>query len=230
MAINIDKDLLNQTTNELLDLLNDKEYKESIKMVNKEIRYIRDQLRRNEKMSSDTVINDYIIQKENKKLKDSLKELNEFKNLIRKAEKNPKYVRLNKKLQKFNEISQKNNIRKANIKYYRSTKKYYSNLSKEAIEIFYIRGFIENENFIESVSNIPLINDFFIKYFGETFANKIKESFQNVAPDRMSNDTAYFVSKLSAEYIDKIKNIDVSNEDVETAVKVQKALMNLLSI
>lgn len=232
MAINIDADLLNDTSKELLSLLNDKDYKASVRLINKEIRYLNDQIKRNEKLkkSIDNIDNDIILSysfdRDKKALKKELKILKDFRDLVHKAEKKPKAVRLNAGIQRFNIVSQKSEVRKANIKKSRSTKKYHSQKTLEYIEVFYTRGYLENPKFQYFVLMEEELNQFLEKYFGKNFSEELKKKLKNVSPYNMTNGVEEELSVLGYHFISKIDEIEIKTEEQEKEVEMARFILS----
>lgn len=233
MAINLDTTLLNENATELLSLLNDKNYKDSIKLINKEIRYLNDQIKRVKKTQEKEIytnaITNYLYDREIKTRIEDIKELKAVKELVYKAQKNPRAVRLNSSIQSFSYLSNKNNVRRANIKKARTIKRAMTETKKDIIDIFYLRGFQKNKTFTSFNSILPEVNKLLKKYIGKDFTNSLKELLGDVSPYNMSNEVADKVYSLGSELINDVfsaKDNVMSEEEIEELDE----LINYLSI
>lgn len=233
MSINLDSALLNENATELLTLLNDKNYKDSIKLINKEIRYLNDQVKRvkktEEKETYKNAITNYLYDREIKTRTEDIVELKAVKELVFKARKNPKAVRLNSAIQRFSNLANKNNVRRANIKKSRTIKRALAESKKDIVEIFYLRGFQKNETFTAFNSILPEVNQLLRKYIGKDFTNSLKELLLDVSPYNMTNEVADRVYSLGSEFINFVfntKNDAMSEEEI----KEIDQLINYLSM
>lgn len=208
MAINIDNDLLTEQSRELLSLLDDKNYKDSIKLINKEIRYLRNQIKRLDntldKLPEKNTLIEYTYDRQKRQRQQDLQLLGEIKETVKKARRDPSHVRLNSSILRFSAISLKNTARRAETKKYRTLKKVVEQKYISAVEIFYIRGFLEKSEY--SDVDIDRLNFLLKKYIGNDFTNSLKSLLPSVNPDSMSNEVADRVHSLSYEFISKMKN------------------------
>ncbi|MBR3199505.1 MAG: hypothetical protein IKG27_05780 [Bacilli bacterium] len=233
MAINLDTSLLNENATELLNLLNDKNYKDSIKLINKEIRYLNDQIKRvkktEEKETYQNEITKYLYNREIQTRLEDIAELKAVKELVFKARKNPKAVRLNSSIKRFSYLSNKNNVRRANIKKTRTIKRAIAETKKDVVDIFYLRGFQKNKTFTAFNSILPEVNQLLRKYIGKDFTNSLKELLEDASPYNMTNEVADKVYSLGSEFINSVfnaKNDAMSEKGIEEIDK----LINYLSL
>lgn len=232
MAINLDTSLLNDNSTELLNLLNDKNYKDSIKLINKEIRYLNDQIKRvkktEEKETYKNEITSYLYNREIQSRIEDISEIKKIKELVYKAKKNPKAVRLNSSIQRFSYLSNKNNVRRANIKKSKTIKNYLTETKKDVVDIFYLRGFKKNKTFTSFNSILPEVNKLLKKCIGKDFTNSLKELLKDVSPYNMSNEVADKVYSLGCELINdtlSAKDNTMSEEEIDQLINYMSMIV-----
>lgn len=233
MAINIDDSLLNTSTKELISLLNDKDYSNSSKLINKEIRYLRDQNRRLTKsLENEKVVNELIEYTYNRQIQqrvNDVEQLKEIRDLVHRAKKDPRHVRLTSGILNFGAISLRNQARKQTTKQARTLRGVVSQRFSDTIEIFFERGYLKNYNYRKI--NKPRMNHLLNKYLGVDFNTSLKTLLPSVKPDSMSNDVSDKIHDLAYEYIAKTKLIQPVNDiQINELIELTKYLSDLNEI
>lgn len=214
MAINIDNDLLTEQSRELLSLLDNKKYAESNKIINKEIRYLRNQIKRLDntlnKLPERNTLIEYTYERQKRQRQQDLELLYGVRDTVKKARRDPSHVRLNSSILRFSAISLKNTTRRAETKKYRTLKKITEQKYVDTVDIFYINGFLNNSDY--AGVDVDRLNFLLEKYIGANFTNSLKSLLPNVNPKNMSGDVGENVHKLSYEYISKLKTKQPESE------------------
>lgn len=231
MAINIDNDLLTEQSRELLSLLDDKNYKDSIKLINKEIRYLRNQIKRLdttlEKLPEKNTLIEYTYDQQKRQRQQDLQLLNEIKETVKKARRDPSHVRLNSSILRFSAISLKNETRRTETKKYRTLKKITEQKYTDTVDIFYINGFLNNSDY--AGVDVDRLNFLLEKYIGANFTNSLKSLMPSVNPKDMSGDVGENVHKLSYEYIAKLKTKQPeTNQEVKEITEAMTYLEKMI--
>lgn len=227
MAINIDNDLLTEQSRELLSLLDDKNYKDSIKLINKEIRYLRNQIKRLdttlEKIPEKNTLIEYTYDRQKKQRQQDLQLLDDIKETVKKARRDPSHVRLNSSILRFSAVSLKNTTRRTETKKYRTLKKIVEQKYTDTVDIFYINGFLNNSDY--AGVDVDRLNFLLEKYIGVNFTNSLKSLLPSVNPKDMSGDVGENVHKLSYEYIAELKT--KSPENAQEVKEITEAMAYL---
>lgn len=233
MAINIDDSLLNKSTKELISLLNDKDYSNSLKIINKEIRYLRDQNRRlsksleNEKEVNDLI--EYTYDRQMQQRSNDIEQLKEIRQLVKRAKKDPRHVRLTSGILRFGSISLRNQARRKITKEARTLRGVVSQRFSDTVEVFFDRGYLKNYNYRKI--NKPRLNHLLNKYLGVDFDTSLKTLLPAVKPDSMSNDVSDKIHDLAYEYIAKTKLIQpVNDTQISELIELTKYLSDLNEI
>lgn len=233
MAINVDTSLFNARTKDLLSSLNNKDYSNSLKLINKEIRYLRDQNRRlsnsldNEKEVNDLI--EYTYDRQMQQRTNDIKELQKIRDLVHRAKKDPRHVRLTSGILNFGAISLRNQARRQTTKQARTLRGVVTQKFSDTIEVFFTWGYLKNYNYKKI--NKPRMNHLLNKYLGVDFDTSLKNLLPTVKPDSMSNDVSDKIHDLAYEYIAKTKLIQpVNDTQINELIELTKYLSDLNEI